>query len=152
MRYVHSDPRGSGPGRSRCSRIRPRFPPFSVVEEISPLMMPVVPKSASPSPGQSSLSSCQVFLAEVALAVGGFGIGTGEFGIMGLLPDVANDIHASIPVAGHVISAYAIGVVVGAPVIAVLAAKLSRRMLLLALMTVFAVGNFASALASIMAG
>src|ERR1700733_454017 len=111
-------------------------------------MMPVVPKSASSSPGQSSLSSRQVFLAEVALAVGGFGIGTGEFGIMGLLPDVASDIHVSIPVAGHVISAYAIGVVVGAPVIAVLAAKLSRRTLLLALMTVFAVGNLASALAS----
>jgi MFS transporter, DHA1 family, inner membrane transport protein len=53
----------------------------------------------------------------------------------------------SIPVAGHVISAYALGVVVGAPVIAVLAAKLSRRMLLLALMTVFAAGNVASALA-----
>jgi DHA1 family inner membrane transport protein len=88
-----------------------------------------------------------VQLAEFALAVGGFGIGTGEFGIMGLLPDVASDIGVSIPVAGHVISAYALGVVVGAPVIAVLAAKLSRRMLLLALMTVFAVGNVASALA-----
>jgi DHA1 family inner membrane transport protein len=56
---------------------------------------------------------------------------------MGLLPDVASDIGVSIPVAGHVISAYALGVVVGAPVIAVLAAKLSRRTLLLALMTVF---------------
>ncbi len=89
----------------------------------------------------------QVQLAEFALAVGGFGIGTGEFGIMGLLPDVAGDIGVSIPVAGHVISAYALGVVVGAPVIAVLAAKLSRRMLLLALMTVFAAGNVASALA-----
>jgi DHA1 family inner membrane transport protein len=88
-----------------------------------------------------------VQLAEFALAVGGFGIGTGEFGIMGLLPDVAGDIGVSIPVAGHVISAYALGVVVGAPVIAVLAAKLSRRMLLLALMTVFAAGNVASALA-----
>jgi DHA1 family inner membrane transport protein len=88
-----------------------------------------------------------VYLAEIALAVGGFGIGTGEFGIMGLLPDVAGDVGVSIPTAGHVISAYALGVVVGAPVIAVLAAKLSRRTLLLALMTVFAAGNFASALA-----
>lgn len=110
-------------------------------------MMPVVPESASSSPGQSLLSTRQVFLAEVALAVGGFGIGTGEFGIMGLLPDVASDIHVSIPVAGHVISAYAIGVVVGAPVIAVLASRLSRRTLLLALMIVFAIGNLASALA-----
>ena len=49
----------------------------------------------------------QVQLAGFALAVGGFGIGTGEFGIMGLLPDVAGDIGVSIPLAGHVISAYA---------------------------------------------
>jgi MFS transporter, DHA1 family, inner membrane transport protein len=111
-------------------------------------MTPVALKPARSSPGQSSSGSIrQVYLAEFALSVGGFGIGTGEFGIMGLLPDVAGDIGVSIPVAGHVISAYALGVVVGAPVIAVLAAKLSRRMLLLALMTVFVAGNVASALA-----
>src|SRR6202022_3699203 len=105
-------------------------------------------KPARSSPSTSSPGSMRhVQLAEFALAVGGFGIGTGEFGIMGLLPDVASDIGVSIPVAGHVISAYALGVVVGAPVIAVLAAKLSRRMLLLALMAIFAVGNVASALA-----
>lgn len=67
--------------------------------------------------------------------------------MMGLLPDVAGDIGVSIPTAGHLISAYALGVVVGAPVIAVLAAKLPRRMLLLALMTVFAAGNVATVLA-----
>src|ERR1700692_150376 len=112
-------------------------------------MTPVALKPARSSPGQSSSGSIrQVYLAEFALAVGGFGIGTGEFGIMGLLPDVAGDIGVSIPLAGHVISAYALGVVVGAPVIAVLAARLPRRMLLLALMTAFAAGNFASALAS----
>jgi DHA1 family inner membrane transport protein len=111
-------------------------------------MTPVALKPARPSPGQSSFGSIpHQVLAEFALAVGGFGIGTGEFGIMGLLPDVAGDIGVSIPVAGHVISAYALGVVVGAPVIAVLAAKLSRRTLLLALMTVFVAGNVASALA-----
>jgi DHA1 family inner membrane transport protein len=138
---------------ARMIRAAPRVPasalgsPLFLLLKRSPLMMPIVPQSASSSPGQSSISSRQVFLAEVALAVGGFGIGTGEFGIMGLLPDVASDIHVSIPVAGHVISAYAIGVVVGAPVIAVLAARLSRRTLLLALMTVFAIGNLASALA-----
>jgi DHA1 family inner membrane transport protein len=112
-------------------------------------MTPVALKPAPSSPDQSSPASIrQAYLAEIALAVGGFGIGTGEFGIMGLLPDVAGDIKVSIPTAGHVISAYALGVVVGAPVIAVLAAKLSRRTLLLVLMTVFAAGNFASALAS----
>jgi len=111
-------------------------------------MTPVALQSPGSSPSKSSSASIrQVRLAEVALAVGGFGIGTGEFGIMGLLPDVAGDIGVSIPVAGHVISAYALGVVVGAPVIAVLAARLSRRMLLLTLMTVFAAGNVASALA-----
>src|ERR1700738_831847 len=105
-------------------------------------MTPVALKPARSSPGQSSSGSIrQVHLAEVALAVGGFAIGTGEFGIMGLLPDVASDIGVSIPVAGHVISAYALGVVIGAPVIAVLAARLSRRTLLLALMTVFAIGH-----------
>src|SRR6202790_4644173 len=111
-------------------------------------MTPVALKPASSSPGEASSGSIrQVQLAELALAVGGFGIGTGEFGIMGLLPDVAGDVSVSIPVAGHVISAYALCVVVGAPVIAVLAAKLSRRMLLLALMAIFVAGNVASALA-----
>ncbi|MDU7482070.1 MAG: MFS transporter [Hafnia alvei] len=85
---------------------------------------------------------------ELALAVGGFGIGTGEFAIMGLLPNVAKDLAISIPQAGHVISIYALGVVIGAPVIATLAARLSRRTLLLLLMVLFAVGNIASALSS----
>src|SRR5882757_1633323 len=85
--------------------------------------------------------------AELALAVGGFGIGTGEFVMMGLLPNVAGDLGVSIPGAGHVISAYALGVVVGAPLIAVLAARWPRHRLLLALMACFAAGNFASALA-----
>jgi len=85
--------------------------------------------------------------AELALAGGGFGIGTGEFVMMGLLPNVAGDLGVSIPGAGHVISAYALGVVVGAPLIAVLAARWPRHRLLLALMACFAAGNFASALA-----
>lgn len=85
--------------------------------------------------------------AVIALGVGGFAIGTGEFVIMGLLPEVARDIGVSIPQAGHVISAYALGVVIGAPVLAVLAASWRRRMLLIALMVIFALGNFATALA-----
>ncbi|WEZ85030.1 MFS transporter [Rhizobium sp. 32-5/1] len=86
-------------------------------------------------------------LAEFALAAGGFGIGTGEFAIMGLLPQVADDFSVSVPSSGSVISAYAIGVVVGAPLIAVLAARFSRRDVLLALMALFALGNLASAVA-----
>jgi len=85
--------------------------------------------------------------AILALGVGGFAIGTGEFVIMGLLPEVARDIDVTIPQAGHVISAYALGVVIGAPVLAVLAAGWGRRTLLVALMAVFAAGNFASAMA-----
>ena len=82
-----------------------------------------------------------------ALGVGSFAIGTGEFVIMGLLPEVAKDLGVTIPQAGHVISAYALGVVIGAPVLAVLAANWPRRALLIALMALFALGNFASALA-----
>jgi len=86
-------------------------------------------------------------LAILAMAVGAFGIGTGEFAIMGLLPNLATDLGISAPDAGHVISAYAIGVVVGAPLVAILGAKVGRRPLLLGLMLLFAVGNFGSAMA-----
>ncbi len=85
--------------------------------------------------------------AVIALGVGGFAIGTGEFVIMGLLPEVARNLGVSIPEAGHVISAYALGVVIGAPVLAVLAAGWHRRTLLIALMGAYALGNFASAMA-----
>ena len=85
--------------------------------------------------------------AVLALGVGGFSIGTGEFVIMGLLPEVARDLGVSIPEAGHVISAYALGVVVGAPALAVLAAGWGRRALLVALMAAYALANIGSALA-----
>lgn len=97
--------------------------------------------------GPAALSPLAILLIQLALAVGGFGIGTGEFVIMGLLPDVAATYGVSIPTAGHVITAYALGVVVGAPVIAALSAKLRRRTLLLGLMATFAAGNIFSALA-----
>ncbi len=79
--------------------------------------------------------------------LGGVGIGTTEFVTMGLLPEIAQGIDVSIPEAGHTISAYALGVVVGAPTIAVLGSRLPRRGLLVALMALFAVANGASALA-----
>lgn len=85
--------------------------------------------------------------AELALGMGGFGIGTGEFVIMGLLPNVAGELGISVPSAGHIVSAYALGVVIGAPLIAVIAARWSRHRLLLVLMACFAAGSFASALA-----
>jgi MFS transporter, DHA1 family, inner membrane transport protein len=96
---------------------------------------------------QRALSAQGTHWAELALGIGGFGIGTGEFVMMGLLPDVAGNFSVSIPAAGHIISAYALGVVVGAPLISVAAARWSRQRLLVALMTFFAIGNLASALA-----
>ncbi|MBH0238843.1 MFS transporter [Methylobrevis albus] len=88
-----------------------------------------------------------VALVLLALAVGGFGIGTGEFAIMGILPEIARGLGVSVPEAGYAITAYAVGVVIGAPVIAVLSAKLPRRTLLVGLMVIFAIGNAASAMA-----
>ena len=88
-----------------------------------------------------------VWLSLTALAVGGFGIGTTEFATMGVLPDVTGDLGATIPQGGHLVSAYAVGVVVGAPVLAVLGARLPRKALLLALMAAFTVANGLSALA-----
>ncbi len=92
-------------------------------------------------------SRTAIALVTLALAVGSFGIGTGEFVIMGLLPNVADTFGVTTPEAGHVISAYALGVVVGAPIIAVLAAKMARRTLLLLMMAIFAAGNISSAFA-----
>jgi len=86
-------------------------------------------------------------LIHFALSVGGFAIGTTEFATMSLLPYFARDLGISAPVAGHVISAYALGVVLGAPLIAVLAARLPRRTLLIGLMLVFALGNGLTGLA-----
>lgn len=79
--------------------------------------------------------------------MGGFAIGTTEFATMSLLPFFSKDLGISAPTAGHVISAYALGVVVGAPLIAVLSARMARRTLLILLMTVFAIANGLSALA-----
>ncbi|MBF77760.1 MAG: MFS transporter [Pseudomonadales bacterium] len=97
----------------------------------------------SPAHPAGSLS----WLILLALAVGGFGIGTGEFVIMGLMPTIAADLGVTEPQVGHVISSYALGVVVGAPILAIFGARLYRRHLLLLLMVFFALGNLASALA-----
>ncbi|MCQ4320650.1 MFS transporter [Stutzerimonas stutzeri] len=97
--------------------------------------------------GKSKLSARAILLIELALAMGGFAIGTGEFAIMGLMPNVAQGLGISEPQVGHVISTYALGVVVGAPLLAILGSRMFRRHLLLLLMGFFALGNFASAMA-----
>ncbi|MEU2491408.1 MFS transporter [Streptomyces sp. NPDC007883] len=86
-------------------------------------------------------------LALLALAIGAFGIGTTEFVIMGLLPEVANDFQVSIPTAGFLVTGYALGVVLGAPLMTVLGTKVSRKRMLMLLMGLFIVGNVLSALA-----
>ncbi len=96
----------------------------------------------------ASVTARHFGLAVVALAMGGFAIGTTEFVTMGLLPQISRGVDVTIPTGGHVISAYAVGVVVGAPLLAFLGARLPRRALLLALMVAFAVGNGVSALAT----
>lgn len=87
-------------------------------------------------------------LAVFALAMGGFTIGTTEFMAMGLLRELAAGVEVSIPSAGHLIAAYAVGVVVGAPVLAFFGAKWPRRGLLLMLMAVFGLFNALSAVAT----
>jgi MFS transporter, DHA1 family, inner membrane transport protein len=83
----------------------------------------------------------------LALAVAAFGIGTSEFVIMGLLPDVARDLAVSIPAAGMLVSAYALGVTIGAPIVAIAIANVPRKAALMRLIGIFIVGNLLCALA-----
>jgi DHA1 family inner membrane transport protein len=82
----------------------------------------------------------------LALAISAFGIGTTEFVIMGLLPNVAQDLGVTIPMAGMLITAYALAVAIGAPVMAVLTSRLPRKNALLILMGIFILGNAMCAL------
>ncbi|MFG3139244.1 MFS transporter [Streptomyces sp. NPDC048211] len=88
-------------------------------------------------------------LALLALAIGAFGIGTTEFVIMGLLPEVAADFQVSIPTAGFLVTGYALGVVIGAPLMTLLGTKVSRKRMLMILMALFVIGNVVSATAPV---
>lgn len=99
-------------------------------------------------PRQTEISARHRAIVMIAIALGGFGIGTTEFVSMGLLPLIADDFAITEDTAGFIISAYALGVVVGAPVITVLTGKIPRRRLLLLLMAFFVVGNGASIVAT----
>ncbi|RII42755.1 MFS transporter [Galactobacter valiniphilus] len=111
---------------------------------------PFAPKDTVPAP----LSRRRAFISLFVLALGGFGIGCTEFASMGLLPNIAQDLlpgfeahpEVSIAQAGQLISAYALGVVVGAPILATLTARASHTKLALWLLLFFVVGNLASAL------
>jgi len=84
----------------------------------------------------------------VALAIGAFGIGVTEFAPMGMLPGIAADLGVSIPAAGLLVSAYALGVLIGAPLMTLATGKVPRRYLLIGLMAIFTLGNLLSALAT----
>lgn len=104
------------------------------------------------SPNAPSLSSpsknYSLFLVIFSLAIGSFCIGTTEFVAMGLIQEIATDLNVSVPHAGYFISAYALGVMVGAPIIAILGAKVPRKTLLLALMLFYGLANAATTLAT----
>ncbi|MBF8670993.1 MFS transporter [Pseudomonas putida] len=95
-----------------------------------------------PLPSKSTVAKM-----EAAMALGSFAIGTGEFAIMGLMPDIASNLQLSEPQVGHAISAYALGVMVGAPTLAIIGARLLRKHMLLWLMALYALGNLATAFA-----
>ncbi|GGQ41322.1 DHA1 family inner membrane transport protein [Actinomadura coerulea] len=90
-------------------------------------------------------------LALLALAIGAFGIGTTEFVIMGLLPQVGADLGVSVPTAGLLVTGYALGVVAGAPIMTVLGTRISRKNMLMLLMGLFILGNLISAAAPVFA-
>jgi DHA1 family inner membrane transport protein len=83
----------------------------------------------------------------LALALAAFGIGTAEFIIMGLLPEVAADLRVSIPSAGLLVTGYALGVAIGAPILAIVTSAMPRKLALMGLMGLFILGNVLSALA-----
>ena len=84
----------------------------------------------------------------VALSIGAFGIGVTEFAPMGMLPGIAADLGVSIPTAGLLVSAYALGVLIGAPLMTLTTGKIPRRYLLIGLMAIFTLGNLMSAMAT----
>lgn len=94
-----------------------------------------------PIPRQTEMGSRRALFALIALSIGGFGIGTTEFVSMGLLKYIGADYGISDGAAGRIVTAYAMGVVVGAPLITALTGKIPRRRLLLLLMGAFTVGN-----------
>ncbi len=107
--------------------------------------MDITPAISFP-PAADRLTARQIGLILFALTLGGFAIGTSEFASMGLMPNMVAALGVTEPQVGHLISAYALGVVVGAPLLAILGAGWKRKTLLLALMGFYAVGNLASAL------
>lgn len=111
-------------------------------------MTSTIPTADQIESGTPTARAHHLGLAILALAMGGFAIGTTEFVTMGLIREIADGVGVSVPSAGHVISAYAVGVVVGAPLLAFFGARWPRRALLVGLMAVYAIFNALSAMVS----
>jgi DHA1 family inner membrane transport protein len=116
---------------------------FAAVQHNNERMETIVPTDAAPIAAAVSPRHRALILA--ALTLGGFAIGTSEFSSMGLMPEMVKSFGVTEPQVGHIISMYALGVVVGAPLLAIIGGNLSRRTLLLVLMGFYALGNLASA-------
>ena len=101
----------------------------------------------SPSPTTGKPRNILTHPPLMALAIAAFGIGTSEFIIMGLLPNLADSFHVSIPKAGALVTGYALSVTIGAPLVAIATARLERKTALLLLMGIFTLGNLTCALA-----
>ena len=100
-----------------------------------------------PHAQQAPLSPGRLRLVILAMALGAFAIGTTEFASMGLLPQIARDLEVSIPQAGMLITLYALGVVIGAPLVTIAAVKMPRARLLVLLIALIGLGNLLSAMA-----
>lgn len=125
----------------RLASVRaPQYSPRAVMRSAEP-----IPEAARSPTLFETVDAKIRQLTLFALGLGGFAIGTGEFSIMGLLPNVSNDLGVTIPEAGQLVSAYALGVTVGAPLLAIACARARRRQLLLWLIGVYVIGNLLSA-------
>ncbi|MDP9852226.1 MFS transporter [Corynebacterium lowii] len=116
-----------------------------------PTIAPPRPSRRRSLPRQTEITESRRYIVMIAMALGGFGIGVTEFVSMGLLSDIAADFRISEDTAGHIITAYAMGVVVGAPLIAALTGSVPRRRLLLILIAAFTIGNALTVFAGVYA-
>lgn len=103
--------------------------------------------TSHPVPSHAALPPSRLRLVILAMSLGAFAIGTTEFASMGLLPQIAEDLSVSVPRAGMLISLYALGVVVGAPLVTIAAVRLPRSQLLILLIALIGFGNLLSAIA-----
>jgi DHA1 family inner membrane transport protein len=130
----------------RCERSEPRRTPgICAAPKYIASEVTKVEQKASAAPSPVAMWG-GLPIPVLALTMCAFCIGTAEFVVMGLLPDIARDLAVSIPAAGQLVTAYALGVVVGAPVLAALTARVPRKRVLLMMVGVFIIGNLLAAL------